>query len=97
MRVFGLILALAITGCASAPDRFGSTEPVIVKVEDVTFAVQRLSDEAYSEIEDTDGFIRTFDTFEEVDLHRRAVETATKCRVTSHAMQQGSMLADLQC
>lgn len=92
-----LMLVLAIAGCASAPDRFASTEPVIVKVEDVTFAVQRLSDEAYSEIEDTDGFIRTFGDFEDVDLHKRAIGQATDCAVTSHTIREGTMLADLQC
>lgn len=97
MRVFGLILALAITGCASAPDRFGSTEPVIVKVEDITFAVQVLPGEAYSEIEETDTFIRTFDDYEDIDLHKRAIENATNCAVTSHTAREGTMLADLQC
>lgn len=97
MRAFGPILALAITGCVSAPDRFGSAEHIIVKVEDVTFAVQVADNEAFSEIEDTDTFIRTFDDFEDVDLHKRAIEEASGCSVTSHTAREGTMLADLQC
>lgn len=92
-----LILALAIAGCSTTPDRFGSTEPVIVKVEDVTFAVRVLPGEASSEIYATDAFIRQIDYLEDVVLHRRAIESVTGCRAVNQTIDLGTMLADLQC
>jgi uncharacterized OsmC-like protein len=95
--MIGFVAAIALAGCASAPPRFNLAPKDRVKVRDVTVSVQQRGVEAYAQVVATDGLIRVYDDFEDIDILREAIETSTGCSVENQTTREGTMLADLAC